>query len=729
MSGAGTPGRTAAPTDHTGLADHQAAPLAVAEWVLVVGVTATVAVGCTALILAYFSALSRANLLLALAGWLTLVAAYVARRWRDGAAASRDSAIGHAIRHAGWHAAALTEVLIIAAYLYTPPADYAPAFLDAGWYTNTAALIARTGGLEAQPAALQELPPEERRLFIRTYSDFRRSIPSFPDRADLGFVDQVFAVDLTGSGSVGPYHPPFLAAALAAARLVSSPGLAQYLPAIFGLLFVLAVYAASRTIFNAAVGLLAAALVALSPAVIYYARTPFAEILLGACVWSGTWALSRYAAASRSHASPALPGVAGLALGASLLVKLEAFLLLIPVGLFWLVWCARGRATRRQVASFAVPFGALLGLSLLLAGTVTRPYTILNGYGVWQLVTRAMHSPIAFFVLPAASALAVGLLAGLASPAFAAAGRPTLYGVVPRIAGRQALAGRLRPAAAVREALGLIPLAGAGALLLVAWFAARGAASATWSSLVALVLFATPLGAALALVGLSRLVVRGFERRMLFPALLCATVGGATLLVPAVSTNLSPLYTVRRLVPVVVPCVAMLAAYAIHSGFLAVRARAIGRSAAIVAVALLVFTYVDAARPLIAERELAGSSAFVDQLAERFDPTAVVLFESVDRGSHVGRFAAPLWAEHQVAALQLGTSRPPQAETASAIAHWQAAGRQVYYVTQGPPPPPDDGAWRLIAREEWAGRSVAATAAFPPETWILPITFNIYESR
>lgn len=719
---------TPAPTSDGGTAADDTAPLAVAEWGLIVGITATTTVGCVALILAYFGALTRINLLLGLAS-LLIPAAYFVPRWPHGAMAARTSA--------SWHDAGLVLILIVAGFLYTPPADYAPAFLDAGWYTNTAALVARTGGLEAQPAALQDLPPERRRLFIRTYDDLQRSIPRFPDRTDLGFFNQVFAVDLSADGVVAPYHPPFLATWIAAARLVSGSHLATYLPAIFGLLFVLAVYAASRSIFDANVGLLTATLITLSPAVVYYARTPFAEPLLGACMWAGTWALSRYAAASHLKPSSALLGVAGLALGASLLIKLEAFLVIVPVGLFWLVWHAQGRATRRQFVSFAVPFGALLGLSLFLAGTVTRPYTILNGYGVWHLLTVTLHSPTAWVAVPAVSAAAVGLLAILASPTLAAPDRakPTPTGSVPRIPGGQpALARLLRPSASAREVLALVPLAGAGALLVVAWLSGGGSAPATWSSLVALVLFATPLGAALALIGLSRLVAFGYDRHMAFAALLCVTVGGATVLMPAVSTSVSHLYTVRRLVPVVLPCMSILAAYVIQSGLVRLdsrspRATAIRRSAATAAIALLVFVYADAARPIVEQRELAGSSTFVAQFAERFDATDVVLFESVDRGSHVGRFAAPLWTEHQVAALQLSTTHPSQRELAAAVEQWRAADRAIYYVTQAPPPELADAQWHLIAREEWAGRTIAATLAFPPESWILPITFNIYELR
>jgi hypothetical protein len=116
----------------------------------------------------------------------------------------------------------------------------------------------------------------------------------------------------------------------------------------------------------------------------------------------------------------------------------------------------------------------------------------------------------------------------------------------------------------------------------------------------------------------------------------------------------------------------------------------------------------------------------VARLAQRFDATDVVLFESTDRGSHVGRFAAPLWAEHDVAALQLSTTHPPLRQLALAVQHWRAEGLRVYYVTQSSAPDLPDARWQLVAREEWAGRTVAATLAFPPETWMLPITFNIY---
>jgi 4-amino-4-deoxy-L-arabinose transferase-like glycosyltransferase len=709
-------------------------PLSGAEFGLAVGMTSTIVVGCVALFLAYFGVLSHASLVLALTSLLMLALAALCVRHRPTVRRrSRSGSPAALPLSATWHDAGLLLILIVAGLLFTPPADYAPAFLDAGWYTNTAALIARTGSLEAQPSVLQGLPPDQRRLFIRTYHDLRRTIPSFPDRSDLGFFNQVFAVDLNTSDVVAPYHPPYLAALLGATRVLAGSRLAMYTPVVFGLLYVLAIYATGRSVFGGEVGLLAGLLAALSPAVVYYARTPFAEPLVGACIWTGAWALSRYASGRPLKSSAALLSLAGLALGTSLLVKLEACLVIVPVGLFWLVWKARGRATRRELVSFAAPFSALLGSALFLAATVTRPYTILNGHGVWNLLATALHSHAAWLALPAVSIAAVGLLAVLAYPHATASARATAAAQhhIPVTVRLRTVAAFASSSATVRELLGLTLLLATGVLLMTAWWSARSSVSAAWSSMVALVLFATPLGAALALVGLSRLLVVGLNRRSAFVVLLGLTVAVGTVLVPAVSTSVSQLYTVRPLVPVVLPLLFILAAYALLSGLLGLGGQRTGataarRAATTAAVALLIFSYVDALRPFVRHGELAGSSAFVARLAQRFDATDVVLFESTDRGSHVGRFAAPLWAEHDVAALQLSTTHPPLRQLALAVQHWRAEGLRVYYVTQSSAPDLPDARWQLVAREEWAGRTVAATLAFPPETWMLPITFNIY---
>jgi hypothetical protein len=759
--------------------------LTITELVFIAGLASVILIGWAALVLAQFDSLSRSGLLLILASVAAVMVGLGVLRILDYEATLRDTQDARrktqdAIPRPTWHAAMLAGLLVIAAILYIPPADYAPAFLDAGWYRNTGALIARTGALIARPSVLEELPTADRELFVRTYHDVRASMPRFPDRRDLGFYNLVFAIDLGRGRTVVPYHPPFASVWIAVLRLVGGPAMGAYAAPLFGLLFVLAVYAAGCAIFGRNIALAGAFLIALSPPVVYYARTPFAELLAGALIWAGVYALTRYAVTSgggpksdispdpgqriRSHraiqpstrtpgdAKPCSHGtllllrsstplppcspaplllLAGLAFGAALLTKIESLLLLPPIALFWLIWLHRRWATRGEFAAFLAPFGILAGHAGLLYATVLRPYTILNGYGIWSMLIAALRRPAVW-----------GALTGL-----------YLLGIIVLLTGRRFGQLEIRdwrlmqspfsilhsPFSILQPAVSLVILAGAGVALLLAWPVTQANSSSTWSALVALGLFLTPLGLGLGLVGLSTLVADDLSRRTAFLVMLLGTAGLATILMPAISSNVSYLYTIRRQLPVVVPALLLLTGYVTlrWAGLSESDRRsshpsaALRRGVVILVLALVIFNFLDASRSLIQEQELAGASAFVARLAHSFKRGDIVLFESVDRGAHVGRFATPLWAEHGISAMLLSSSYPPQGRLTAVIQRWQAQGRRVYFVSQSQPPLFTllDFEWQLVDERAWAGSTIAAKMTFPPESRVVEVPFYIYEIR
>ncbi len=719
------------------------------EALFVVSFAGIVVIGWLALVLAHLGLLSRIPLLLAL-GSMAAIATGVAVRSLVSQGASRAQQprsreggmrnARYAIRHLTWHCVALVMILLLATVLYTPPADYAPAFLDAGWYTNTGALIARTGSLTVRPPEFEALPAADRNLFVRTYHDIKGSLPQFPDRHDLGFYNLVFAIDLGQNGPVVPYHPPLASAWIAMLRILGGPALSTYTAPLFGLLFVVAVYAAGCAIFGRYVGLVGALLTALAPPVVYYARTPFAELLAGAFIWAGVYALSRYATTSR--ASPAahhhrirapLLILAGLTFGAALLAKFESLLLLPAIILFWLIWLRQHWATKREFATFLTPFGILGGYAALLYATVSRPYLILNGYGIWSSVMGALSRPVVWGTLTVLYLVGIVVLVanrGLRK-SLTINGIPTDRYPSP-LPSVQASITRFQSATSV------VILAGAGIALLLAWPAMQANAPSAGSALATLALFLTPLGLCLGIVGLSTLVADDLNRRTAFMALLVGTAGLTTLLMPAISSNVSYLYTVRRQLPVVLPALLLLTGYVTlrWAGLADSTSRTSNPSASlrrglvILMLALVSLNFLDTDRSLIGQQELAGSSAFVARLAEKFEPGDVVLFESVDRGTHVGRFAALLWADYGVAAMLLSSTYPPQDQLAKVIERWQHQGRRVYFVSQSQPPPftLPGIRWDLASKGYWAGATIAAKMAFPPEMRLLQVPFHIYKA-
>ncbi len=766
--------------------------LSASELALTVGITGVSVIGWLALILAQLGRLTLSSLLLALGLVAATVGVFlrtarplVKRRpesversvgykaaphergfdkARKRLARSAFSLVKKCVRRSTWHDALLGGLLLTAAFLYTPPADYAPAFLDAGWYTSTGALIARTGELTARPDVLEALPAADRGLFIRTYSDHRSSMPRFPDRDDVGFYNLAFAADLERNGAVAPYHPPFVSVWIAVLRLVGGPALGAYAAPMFGLLFVLAVYTAGRAIFGPNIALVGALLTALAPPIVYYARTPFAELLAGALIWAGVYALTRYATHSvgRDGISPSqfstcrlLPtddnpsarsgglsptasgklnlAFAGLALGVVPLVKFEGLLLLPAVGLFWIIWLRRRWATRREFATFSIPFGALSAHVTLLYATTLRPYVVLNGHGLWSLLATTLSNPSAWVLL------IVFYTTGIAVFILLRQQRLEIRDQRLEVSDCRLDSSRNQPPTSnLQETASLIILAGAGITLVLAWPAAQANVPSAWSGLVTLSLFLTPLGLCLGVVGLSHLAADDLSRRTAFLVMALGTAGLVTVMMPAISNNVSHLYTVRRQLPIVAPALLLLTAYvtlrwaglAHDRRHLARQSAGLRRGLAILTLALLTFNFIHAGRSLIRQPELAGSSTFVARLTQTFAPESVVLFESVDRGAHVGRFAAPLWAEHGVSAMLLSSTHPPREQLTEVVRRWQHQGRRVYFVSESYPPPftLPDAPWTLVEQQRWAGATMAANMTFPPETWVLEVPFYIYEA-
>jgi len=693
------------PEDWRILSPTQDAPTTtVADVLLRAGLLTAAGVGWLGLVLAQLGRFSLRNLLA-----VTLLAAVgLAGGWYR-----RHRRFPHLPRMS-WPDVAVIGLLVLAFWLYTPPADYALAVLDAGWYANTGALIARTGRLTVRPGAFAALSAEQRRLFVWSYQDARGMLPQFPDIETLGFYDVAFATNLADDGRVGPYHPPGFSIWVAILDRLGGPRFGEYAAPLFGLLFVLAVYGAARAAFNTRVGVIAASLTAITPPVVYYSRTPFAEVAAGALIWGGVYALTRY----QRYGSTFDGFLAGLAFGAALHTKIESWLLLVPLTFLLAARFAQpsSHPTIQPSTRLAIllPFVPLAAHATLLGATVLRPYVVLNGYGIVGGLRNVIEHP-------AAGLAVVGLV----------------------IAG--SILVRLTQRENRRPALAFGILAVGGGLLLLA------ARETAWLLPISgLMRFLTPLGAGLAILGAVRLIgdempfwTRGW-------IIVVVLLGSSPLVAPMVTQSVSPLYAVRRQVPVVIPTLWVLAAYALAGGLFTwvhhrrgcpflgpFRGTSAGWAKALLILAeiaaalgllLVVVIHLVQVDRRLPERELAGSSAFVADLATRFRSNDVVLFEGVERGGHVGRFAAPLWARHGVQALVLAAVPPPVDRLTAAVELWEQQGRNVFLVSLSDPPPftLQRHRWELVDRLTWVGPMAAATERFPPESKLLRVPFYIY---
>jgi hypothetical protein len=133
--------------------------------------------------------------------------------------------------------------------------------------------------------------------------------------------------------------------------------------------------------------------------------------------------------------------------------------------------------------------------------------------------------------------------------------------------------------------------------------------------------------------------------------------------------------------------------------------------------------------PYVNHREMANTIAFSEKLASHFGKQDVVVFEETwFQDSHVGHFAAPLWAIYDKTALLMSTANAEDAEFSTAVAQWLDDGKGVYFVSQSDPPLPLKGYELLpVAEERWLYSTITGKLVFPPEIKEFEIPFYIYQ--
>jgi hypothetical protein len=549
-------------------------------------------------------------------------------------------------------------VLLVAFTLQARPTEYLLGGRDPGVYVSAMALIGRTGGIEYTDSAVRAIPPGDVALFYRN--------PDAPDFTWARFAG--FPLENPRSGRVFPefFHlfPAF------GAYLFQSMGVKGALatPPVFGVLGTLGVFFVLRRLFGAAPAFLGALLLATNVVQVWFARYPVSEPMSQFLVFLALFAFLRW----DDGDGAAWGALAGAALGLTLLVRIDNALLLAPVALYLLVRRAHHDLPWRRAAAFLGPL-ALLGMHAAVHGALfsrkyllniaTRPYWSLPAW-VWiglALVVVAVVVLVHRWSEAAVEALKThggtlrNAVAGALVLAFAYAYllRPLLSawagadGNDPADKATGALLGALR-------ALSFHRLAAhdAQALVRLGWFV-------------------TPLALVLALLGLL-LVLREFRLRHLLP--LTAALASALFYLYKIRVYNDYFFALRRYVPIVLPFVLGLAALAL------VRMAARGRwpRAAAAALTLVLFAaFLRDTLPLARYRDWNGAVRFVNDVARRFGPDDLLVFEQ-PKSIHL--LSAPLWAVHGLSVLELARFKPDPVRLQHFAADARERYRNVYFV-------------------------------------------------
>ena len=549
-------------------------------------------------------------------------------------------------------------VLALAVALQARPSQHLVGGRDPGAYIASMGLIARTGGIAYVDPLVLAVPAEDAEVFFR-----------HPDKAEAFSWARFMGFDLERpqTGRVFPefFHlfPAFGAYLFAA---MGTKG-ALATPVVFSVLGTLGVFLASRRLLGDAPALLGTLLLGANQVHVWFARFPVSETASLFLFFLALLAFARF----EETESPAFAALAGAALGLGLLVRIDAVLVLLPLGLYLGHRLARRDLKPRALVALLVPYVLLSGHAVLHATLFARKYLL-------QVLTRRYwnHPPEVWAGL--------GLLA-LAVLGFA-------YVMGPKVAAwtdrhertlRRAAAGVVVVLAAYAYFLRPHLSAWAGGdgndparawadpgMLLKLGFDRLAAHDA--GAFYRLSWFVTPLGLWLGVAGLCLLVLTG-QRKHLFPLLLLAAFSGFYFYKIRVWNDY--FFALRRFVPVVLPFLMAGAAFALAW----LRRRTARWRLVVAALTLVLFAAFakDTAR-IAGFRDWAGSVDFVRDLSRRFSQDDAVLFEQ-PRSIHL--VSLPLWALYGVNTLEFARFDPDPKHLQHLLEAWRGRFRNVYFVS------------------------------------------------
>ena len=588
-----------------------------------------------------------------------------------------------------WPAVALGGVLIAASVLLWPPGEFAIGGLDPGVYFNAGASLARTGTFEQRDTLLADAGSAARAAVIQ-------GVPG--THADLlpGFYwnDQ--------TSSITPQFPFLLTIWTGLVVVLAGPAGGAAVPLITGLAALVCFYAFAQRILGQWQGVAATALLAVNGAFLWHSRTHYSEPLLLAFLFGGLWA----ALVWREERNALAGVVVGLSLGLLPVIKTEAVLLgplaAAAVGLSVLVQrdplsltlSRQGREDRSPAASKErLPLKAVA-----FARNTDRPDNVsspLRGEGQGEgdalsiTTDRSNAAAFAQYLLPylATSLLTLTLYIRFASPILLdQAPRGWGYIVVAGVVGalltlawwaRSNLHFGRRAVVAVVVCCAIV-IGVTGIPLGQISFLTIGFPIALWTGS-----FLSPIDGVLLLLAIVMLVRGPLPARSTSRGLVAVfLLAGAAVYLALfyryflrMDDNALHMWADRRLLPIVLPLVAIAEAWAVATlaSFAPARSRAV---LAVAIVGMVLAARWPDAEPLTTTREYQGSVAAALFVAAQTESDAVILMDNDALGI---RLSAPLRfiGERSTYILR----QPNDAAIADFLTTARAQLRPVYYLT------------------------------------------------
>jgi len=186
-------------------------------------------------------------------------------------------------------APSILTVISLVMFFFVPPAEYVIGGRDPGVYINEGIQISQRGSLVNTDSVIQPIPPDFKNLFFPTSQN-----PGYD--MNLGY-DSVrfmgfFIVDPDAGTVVGQFphlYPTWVAIAYDTHGLTG----ARYISGLWAIFGVIAVYFAGATLIGRPAAFAGAALLAVHVAQVWYARYPNSEVVMQALTFAGLFAYFR----------------------------------------------------------------------------------------------------------------------------------------------------------------------------------------------------------------------------------------------------------------------------------------------------------------------------------------------------------------------------------------------------------------------------------------------------
>ncbi len=595
------------------------------------------------------------------------------------------------------HRFALIGLILLAAILFSRPAEMLRGALDSGAYINAGVAMARSGSIIQRDRLMRELDNDKGEVNELMLGLSR-------DRYTLANLRMpAFYVLDKQAAEVLPQHYNLYPAWIALLYSLFGIWGALYTTPLLALLFVLAVYFFARRALGDGAALVALLLMVLCPVVIWFARYPVSEVITALLAFAAFFAFLRMVQLasdkpSREIDNPDQSGIApedsrlpwsilwGIVAGASLgeiaLARPDFIFYFAPLPIYLIYW----RLARRWQPAhtwFAATLGAFMLLYAVHYAFYNYPYTLDLYHNTIQNVRRLWGPLLIALYLGVALLIAIDRLYPRLKPLWV-----RLESLVPRY--RRVWVGALIVLLAIYvlynyfyapwqanvrhdDAGNVIPQA-----VVTTWESYIGAPVDQGSryNLLRIGWYLSPFGILLGVAGLLRWM---WDRLAAASGLFFATlIVVGYVFIQETYTEAHYIYTMRRYLPIVLPALILGFAWAVAFLWTRIRPRVAAWAIAGVVVVLLAGFFVYTSRAIIPHVEDGGAVAQLDSLASRFDSKSVLLFSNERDEPYV--VATPLQYIYGIESFVLARTYPNNnnAVIQSVIDRWQSQGYKVY---------------------------------------------------